>query len=324
MDFERINRSYNAVFRPERLSIGVVVPIERYDRSPVPTMQDHLKRVQLIEALGYQALWIRDIPFNVPSFGDAGQTYDPFTYLGFLAGQTQRIALGVASIALPLHHPAHVAKSAATIDQLSGGRLLLGVASGDRYDEYPALGLPYEARGEHFREAFAYLRHLQEDFPVLENNHYGTLKGHIDLLPKATAHKLPLLSTGFSQQELDFHAEHADGWMNYPRNLHHQYFTVQQWREAVARFCEHAKPFMQPLYVVLQAEDDFPPQPIPLGFRIGINPLLDYLHQLQDIGVNHIALNFRFNEMDLRETLERIAHRVLPHFQAATTKPTTA
>ncbi|WP_324027260.1 LLM class flavin-dependent oxidoreductase [Maribacter sp. BPC-D8] len=59
---------------------------------------------------------MRDVPFNVPSFGDAGQTFDPFTYLGYLARQTSEIALGVSSIALPLHHPVYVAKSAATID----------------------------------------------------------------------------------------------------------------------------------------------------------------------------------------------------------------
>ena len=93
--FESINNAYNSVFKPNELTVGVVVPIENYAQSAVPTMQEHLKRVKYIEELGFKALWIRDIPFNVPSFGDAGQTYDPFTYLGFLAGQTSKIALGV-------------------------------------------------------------------------------------------------------------------------------------------------------------------------------------------------------------------------------------
>ncbi|MEL6844789.1 MAG: LLM class flavin-dependent oxidoreductase, partial [Bacteroidota bacterium] len=117
--FESINRAYNQVFEAGRLSVGMVVPIENYPQGPVPTMLDHLERVKLIDELGFKALWLRDIPFNLPSFGDAGQTFDPFTYLGYLAGQTKEIALGVASIALPLHHPVHIAKSAATIDQLS-------------------------------------------------------------------------------------------------------------------------------------------------------------------------------------------------------------
>lgn len=125
--FESINRGYNSVFKPNQLSLGLVVPIEHYSQSAVPTMKHHLERVQLVEKLGFKAIWVRDVPFHVPSFGDAGQTFDPFTYLGFLAGQTNEIALGIASIALPLHHPVHIAKSAATIDQLSNGRLIMGV-----------------------------------------------------------------------------------------------------------------------------------------------------------------------------------------------------
>ncbi|MEM9917326.1 MAG: LLM class flavin-dependent oxidoreductase, partial [Bacteroidota bacterium] len=201
--FQSINRGYNAVFQPNRLSIGIVVPIENYARGPVPTMKDHLERVQQIERLGFKALWIRDIPLNVPSFGDAGQTFDPFTYLGYLAGQTSNIALGVSSIALPLHHPLNVAKSAASIDQLSDGRMLLGVASGDRFAEYPAMGVDYAKRAELFRDAFAYIRKAQESFPTLSTNHYGQLEGNADPLPKPVAHKIPMLMTGYSQQSLE-------------------------------------------------------------------------------------------------------------------------
>lgn len=75
---------------------------------------------------------------------------DPFVYIGFLADQTKRIALGIASIILPLRHPAHVAKAAASADVLSGGRLILGVASGDRPEEYPALNVPFTDCGALF------------------------------------------------------------------------------------------------------------------------------------------------------------------------------
>jgi len=55
-------------------------------------MAHHIERVQLAEELGFYAIWLRDVPFNVPSFGDAGQLFDPFVYLGLLAAQTERIA----------------------------------------------------------------------------------------------------------------------------------------------------------------------------------------------------------------------------------------
>jgi len=177
--FQPINRAYNAVFRLNRLSLGLVVPLEAYPHEPVPSMTHHVERVQLAEKLGFSAIWLRDVPFNVPSFGDAGQIYDPFVYLGLLAGQTERIALGVASLVLPLRHPAHVAIAAASVDVLSGGRLILGVASGDRPEEYPALNLTFADRGDRFRDSFDYIQRMRGNSPRFENS-FGTPGGGMD------------------------------------------------------------------------------------------------------------------------------------------------
>ena len=313
--FQSINQGYNAVFRPNRLSLGLVVPIETYAKSPVPTMAGHVERIQLAEELGFSAVWLRDVPFEVPSFGDAGQTYDPFVYLGLLAGQTKRIALGVASIILPLRHPAHVAKAAATADVLSGGRLILGVASGDRLEEYPALNLPFGDRGARFRASFDYIRCMGEDTPTFENAH-GSLAGGMDMLPKPVAGKLPLLITGGSQQDPEWIARNGDGWMTYPRNTAVQARIVRDWRSQVNALGGPDKPVMQPLYVDLAADPKTPPQPIHLGFRLGTEHLRDYLKSLEEIGMNHVALNLRFNQADIETTLKRLAAEILPDFIA--------
>lgn len=214
--FPQINRGYNATFALGGLSLGLVVPIARYTDSAVPNMAGHIERVKLAERLGFRAVWLRDVPFNVPSFGDAGQLFDPFTYLGFLAGQTSDIALGVASIVLPLRHPAHVAKAAASADVLSGGRLILGVASGDRPEEYPAMQGDFEQRGKAFRESFDYIRAMSEASPRIDNG-FGRVDGNMDMLPKPAGARLPLLVTGSSRQSPEWIAEHGDGWMTYPR-----------------------------------------------------------------------------------------------------------
>lgn len=311
--FQSINRGYNSVFRPNRLSLGLVVPIESYPRGPVPTLEHHIERVQLAEELGFSAVWLRDVPFNVPSFGDAGQTYDPFVYLGLLAGQTKQIALGVASIILPMRHPAHVAKAAATADVLSGGRLILGVASGDRPEEYPALNLPFSERGAAFRESFDYIRHMGENSPTFDNG-FGSPKGGLDMLPKPTSGKLPLLITGGSQQDPEWIARNGDGWMTYPRNTGVQARIISDWRARVEAVSDADKPMMQPLYVDLTEDPDTSPQPIHLGFRLGVNHLRTYLRSLEQIGMNHVALNLRFNQADIETTLKRLADDVLPDF----------
>ncbi|MEM7014762.1 MAG: LLM class oxidoreductase, partial [Verrucomicrobiota bacterium] len=305
--FDPINRGYNSVFKADRMSIGLVVPLETYDRGPVPSMTRHLERVQLAEELGFSAVWLRDVPFKVPSFGDAGQLYDPFVYLGYLAGQTKRIALGVASIILPLRHPAHVAKAAASTDALSGGRLILGVASGDRPQEYPALNLPFEDRSERFRDSFDYIRRMSEDAPEFASEHYGSPGGGMDMLPKPVAGKLPLLITGGSQQDPDWLANHGDGWMIYPRNLPMQNQVIRDWRERIHAAGLPDKPVMQPLYIDLDDDPNASPYPIHLGYHLGVRRLASHLKSLRDIGLNHLALNLRFNKADIESTMKRLA-----------------
>ena len=158
--FHQINRAFAQTFAPSRLTIGLVVPLEAHANDPVPKLERHVERARLADELGFAALWLRDVPFNVPSFGDAGQTFDPFVYLGALSSVTENIALGVASVILPLRHPAHVAKAGASVDVLSGGRLLLGVSSGDRPQEYPAMNMDFVHRGQRFRDSFDYIRSM--------------------------------------------------------------------------------------------------------------------------------------------------------------------
>ena len=312
--FQKINAGYNNTFQYEELSIGIVVPIENYANSSVSTMVDHIKRVKLVDQLGFKALWLRDVPLHVPSFGDAGQTYDPFTYLGFIAGQTEQIALGISSIALPLHHPIHVAKSVNTIDQLSGGRLLLGIASGDRAEEYPALAINYENRGASFRNAYEYIKASENDFPILNNNPLGILDGKMDILPKPYGAKIPMLVTGHSQQSTEWIANNADGWMFYPRDFHSQEMRIKEWRQLISKSQEWSKPFMQPLYIDLMSKSDFKPQSIHLGIRTGTDFLIEYLNAIKSIGVNHVALNLRFNSANIEQTLKLLAEKVMPHF----------
>lgn len=314
--FEPINPGYDRVFRWGRLSIGLVVPLEAYPESPVPTMERHLQRVQLAETLGFAAVWLRDVPFNVPSFGDAGQRFDPFVYLGALTTTTRRIALGVASIILPLRHPAHVAKAAASVDELSGGRLILGVASGDRPTEYPAMNVPFADRGVSFRESFEYIRNMQQDTPSFENRH-GSPRG-IDMLPKPFGARLPMLVTGGSQQDPAWVAQNGDGWMTYPRVLSAQARVVRDYLE---RTEGRPKPVMQPLYVDLDPDPDAPARPIHLGFRSGVRHLYAYLAALEELGVSHVALNLRFNRLDIEDTLARLSDALFPRFASPAETP---
>lgn len=313
--FPKINVAYNAVFRPGRLSLGLVVPLEAYAVGAAPTMRDHIAMAQLAERLGFASLWLRDVPFNVPSFGDPGQMFDPFVYLGMLGALTERIALGTSSIILPLRHPAHVAKGAATADVLSGGRLLLGVASGDRPEEYPAMAQSYPDRGARFRDSVDYIRAVGTDYPRYEGKQ-GRLSGQIDMLPKPAGTRLPLLITGGSQQSPDWVAAHGDGWMTYPRDAASQGRVIADYRAQLIAAEQPDKPVMQSLYVDLLDQADAPARPIHLGFQSGTGFLRRYLREIETLGVNHVALNLRFNSAPVDTTLKRLADALLPEFSS--------
>jgi luciferase-type oxidoreductase len=310
---ERINAGFARMFAPGRTTLGLMFPIEAFEGAE-PTMEGQVELAQRAEAAGFAALWFRDVPLLDPGFGDIGQVYDPWTYLGFIAAQTRAIALTTGAIILPLRHPLHTAKAAASIDHLSRGRLVLGVASGDRVVEYPAFGRPFEQRGALFRESLRVVRRaLAEPFPRIESP-FGLLEGAA-VVPKAFGERLPLLVTGCSQQSLEWIAEHSDGWVTYPRRIAEQARVAERWRLAVEERGGGAeKPFAQSLYIDLAARASDPPVPIHLGFRLGAQALIELLASLRSSGVHHVALNVKYGRRPAPEVLEELAASVLPHF----------
>ena len=134
------------------------------------------------------------------------------------------------------------------------------------------------------------------------------------MLPKPTAGKLPLLITGASQQSPDWIAQHGDGWMLYPRENQRQAQIIKKWRSDVAAAGRSAHPVMQPLYIDLTEDPQATPQPIHLGYRLGVKQLHVHLKSLEAIGINHVALNLRFNNANIETTLQCLADEILPDF----------
>ncbi|MET1259060.1 LLM class oxidoreductase [Flagellimonas sp. DF-77] len=304
---------FENVIQKNRLSLGLVFPIESYSGS-LARMEGQEELAQKAEALGFKALWFRDVPFHDPTFGDAGQLYDPWVYMTHIMNHTERIALATGSIILPLRHPVHTAKALASLQVLSKGRLLLGIASGDRPSEYPAFGKILEDKGALFRDSFSYLKALRNSFPKYESHTFGSLTGTLDLVPNYGGHT-PMFVTGHSGQNLDWIAEHADGWLYYPRDFGYLKRSMQDWHDSLAKMEQPWKPYMQSLYIDLVDDPKALPKPIHLGFRCGSEFLVAYLKNLEHHGVNHVILNLKYGSRPAKEAVAALGSEVLPEFQ---------
>jgi luciferase-type oxidoreductase len=284
------NRGYRRLFASSDLSIGLGLPLTG-DRTSTPAIEAEIALATHAESVGFDALWARDVPTYWPAFGDAGGAFDTWPLLSYLAARTDDVALGTSSVVLPLRHPIHVAKSAASVDRLSDGRLVLGVASGDRDPEYPAFGVDADTRGERVRESVDALRTLwREDFPTIEGS-WGELDGDLTVLPEPTTDVLPLLPTGHARQSIEWIAEHGDGWLFY----HLPDDTLRTYLEKWRRLADE-KPFVIAVRVELAADPDADPEHLHLGYRAGVEWFRDYFRRLEEYGLDHVIVSLESDE----------------------------
>ena len=163
------------------------------------------------EELGFADIWVSDhlaVPADAPY--PPPFLYEPVVALTWAAAATTRIGLGTSVLVLPYRHPLHLAKELASLDQLSGGRLTIGVGSGWLEAEFDALGVPYAVRGARTDEAIDCLRACWGPQPV-------TFKGpsvefaDLKVVP-GPAHDIPIWVGGRAAPALRRAVAKGDGW----------------------------------------------------------------------------------------------------------------
>ena len=305
-------RGFKKVFAPSELSVGLSLPIEENaEAEPLDALANQIRLIQKAEAGGIAAVWVRDIPLRVKTFGDVGQVYDPWMYLSYIAAQTETIALGTAAIVVPFQHPLVMAKRAATLDRLSDGRFLFGIATGDRPEEFPAFGQDKGKRGERMREHIeVYEKALTTSYRPIRWSE-GKMGGS-DVVPKPSAQRIPLLATGSCQSSLEWKAKWCDGWMMYHQGLAMQKKNIERWQSAVAGECgEVFKPFSESLWLDLHENSDAPVQGGDFGYRLGRNALIELLESQRALGINHVSINFRRSRRDAEDQIDELIEYVL-------------
>ncbi len=131
-----------------------------------------LDQIAYAERLGFDSVWITE-----HHFVDDGYMPAPLTMAAAIAARTTRLRIGTFILELPLYHAVHVAEQVAVLDQLSGGRIELGLGLGYREEEFRALGVPRRQRVSRFVEGVQVLRALWSGEPVTFHGRYYDLDG---------------------------------------------------------------------------------------------------------------------------------------------------
>jgi probable F420-dependent oxidoreductase len=184
------------------VQVGVVFPVTGVGDDPGAIRA----YAQAVEALGYRYILAYD------SVISQGPVPEPLVLLGLLAGATQRVHLVTGVLVLPSRPTLLVAKQAAAIDALSGGRVRLGVGVGWNPVEYAAMGVPFEQRGQRLEEQIAVLRQLWTEPAVTFHGTWHALDD-VSIRPLPVQRPIPIWIGGDSDRAMERASRIADGWM---------------------------------------------------------------------------------------------------------------
>jgi len=311
------------VVPPGGLACGLVLPAvaqsrliaQEWERSAGPT--EILRVARACDDHGFFYVAVCDHIAIPRDKADAMSTtwYDPIATLGFVAAATERVRLLSYVYVLPYRHPLASAKSFATLDRLSAGRVILGVGAGHLEDEFAALGIEFRGRGGVLDEAIdAVSDALRNEYP----EHTGprwSLRGFGVGPRPVQSPRPPIWIGGSTESALRRAAVRGDGWLpqGTPRmGLAAAIRTIREHREK-ARGAD-------PIEIGANSERLYVGKP---AFELGPDAragsgaeIASRLRALRALGVSHLGVRFRTRSCDeLVEQIAAFASEVMPHLR---------
>jgi probable F420-dependent oxidoreductase len=298
------------------VKLGICLP--HYGR-PIESRR-LLEVVRRAEDRRLDSVWVTDhviVPRDVPVIY-RDDMLDPLAVLPWLAGVTERIALGTSVVILPYRSPIPVAKLLASVDVLSGGRLIVGAAIGWLEGEFAALGVPFRERASRSDEALELFRTLwTQERPGLETKHYRLHDLQVSPMPLQKP-RPPLWIGGSSEGAFRRVARLGDGW--HATAATHDAF--RQGKEAVRRFWKEAGREGEPVWSLrIPVFVDGVHRPaVDMSFLRGratvsgpVSRVIETLRGFQALDVSHVALEVSYSTYPaILETIDILAGEVKP------------
>ena len=205
------------------MQFGVTVPNNWGIEDP----QQVLDFGPMAEELGYDSVWVMDHLFNTGYIRERLEGkpyYHPMSTLSYLAGTTKRVMLGTSVLVLPYHNPVELAKYTASLDQISGGRVILGVGVGAMEEEFDALGISMRDRASLTNECIAIMKELWTNpSPSYESKRWKFNDLLFSPKPIQKPH-IPFWVGGSSSGAMRRAALRGDGW--HPTGVSPEEFSI--------------------------------------------------------------------------------------------------
>ena len=277
------------------MKLGIVTPVltllpgahARWEREG--TLADVVRIARAADELGIDHLTCSEhvvIPEDI-ALVRGGRYWDPLATLGYLAAVTERVRLATSVLVLGYHHPLEIAKRYGTLDQVSGGRLILGVGVGSLEEEFELLGASFADRGERADDA---LRALRSSMSDPRPSYQGTTYRYrgVVLEPCALQDRVPIWVGGRTARSLRRAVELADGWCPFGISPAEAAGMI---RRAAGTDAWAARD--EPLEIVLQSERAFDPTG-------AAERTVGAVHELRQAGATALSL--------------RLVHRSVDHY----------
>ena len=300
------------------MQFGVTVP----NNWGIEDVNQALAFGPLAEELGYDSVWVMDHLFNngyIRERLDDKPYYHPLATLSYLAATTRRVRLGTSVLVLPYHNPVELAKYTATLDQMSGGRVTLGVGVGAMTEEFAALGIAMSERGALTNESIRVMRELwASPAPSYHSRRWNFDDLRFSPKPVQQPH-IPLWIGGASPGALRRAARLGNGW--HPSGVTPEEYAAgrQQVRELAEQAGRDPDSLAWSARVEVEATAGPSSDRAALRARIPGGDLEQAALSIaayREAGVEHLVLALNTGDVArIRSLMEELAGQVLPQFR---------
>ena len=311
--------------------MGVLLPTRGvlvYAKGGRPRVELNWQMAETAERIGYDSVWVGDSITSKPRL-------EPMAVMAALAARTHRVKIGTAVMLNALRHPVHLAHSIATIDNISGGRIVLGLGAGRSnnqmfVDEHAIVGVPITERADRMEESIDVLRMLWSQDNVSHPEGYYPLND-VTLEPRPIQEQVPIwLSSNWVQRGLKRVAAQGDGWItNVPST---EMFTecLDKIEEKGAELGKDVSGIKRALYISVNLNDEdkavsegdgfmrayygIPYEVVSKQLLCVFGPAqkaIDAIKRYKEVGADYFIV--RFASPNQMEQLEKFTESVAPH-----------